>query len=136
MKLYFDTTEGRIFNFLTSWWVLTPVLLLLLAMLCFLVAVVVLYTKNIQEHKLREPQEQRQQQQSYLPGMISAKVYVALETWRVCRVPLFVLADNHLVCAKDCRQREGLLNRHVNFFSYRSYLNQKLNHPFLFLHNA
>ena len=135
MKPYFATTEGRIFDFLTSWWVLTPVVLLLLAILCFLVSVVVLYTKNIREHRLPKPQEEQQLQQSYWPGMISAKACVVLETSHAVLVPLFVPADNRPVYAKGYRQQEGLLNRHVNFFSYRSYLNQKLNHPFLFLHN-
>jgi len=135
MEPYFKTTEGRIFNFLTSWWVLTPVLLLLLAMLCFLVSVVVLYTKNIREHRLPKPQEELQLQQSYWPGMISAKACVVLETSNAVLVPPFVPADNHPVYARGYRQPEDLLNRHVNFFSFHHYLFQRLNHPFSFLHN-
>jgi hypothetical protein len=132
MKMYSETLEGRIFNFLTSWWALIPVLLLLLVLLCFLIYVIVIHTINIQAHRLPKLQEQQQQQQPYLTETISAIAYAVPETWHASHVPPFVPADNLPVRAKDYLQLGDLSKRHANFFSRPSRI-QKLNHPFSFL---
>jgi len=133
---YFETTEGKIFNFLTSWWFLIPAFVLYVGCLLFLVYSAWIDMKNRREYRPPAQQQQQQLQQPCLPEKISVKAYVALGTLRASPATLFVQARNRPQCELDYRRRVDLLKRHADFFSCRSYPTQKLNHPFLFLHNA